>query len=185
MRVRAKPKTMSEKLSMRVVERPRRRKPCLSRWLWGRLRGGHCGDSVRERGFGGLVELDGADETGGEGEERADELEYAAYYEADETEGEQDEPDDGEEHEREQSGGPADDEEDDEEEKLHGWWLPFFDYYADGEQMVPRCRVLASEAQFVAYVIGSEAEAGRKDGGVVVGVEVGEGDLLACAEGDG
>ena len=50
------------------------------------LQGGHCGDSVRERGFGGLVELDGADETGGEGEEGSDELEYAAYYEADETE---------------------------------------------------------------------------------------------------
>ena len=46
--------------------------------------------------------LDGADHAGGEGEERADELEYAADHDADQTEGQQDQPDEGVEDQSEQ-----------------------------------------------------------------------------------
>lgn len=69
--------------------------------------------------------LNGADHAGGEGEEGADELEYAADYDAHQAEGQEDEPDEGVEDEREQGCRPAEDEEDQEEEKLHGSWLPF------------------------------------------------------------
>lgn len=64
--------------------------------------------------------LNGAEDAGWEGEDRADELEDSADHEADEAEGEQDEPDKRVEDQREQSRGPADDEQDQEEEKLHG-----------------------------------------------------------------
>ena len=65
--------------------------------------------------------LDGAKCARRQAEDSADELEYAADYDAQQTEGQQDQPDDGEEYKRKQRRGPADDEQDQEEEKLHGW----------------------------------------------------------------
>ena len=64
--------------------------------------------------------LDGAEDAGGEGEDRGDELEYAAYYDAYQTEGEEHQPDEGVEDDREEGRGPADYQEDQEEEKLRG-----------------------------------------------------------------
>jgi len=67
------------------------------------------------------IRLDAAESPGGEGEERADELEYAADHYADQAEGEQDQPDERVEDYRDNGGRPADDEKDQEEKQFHVW----------------------------------------------------------------
>ena len=64
-------------------------------------------------------------------------LKYATDYDAEQAEGEEDEPDERVKDEREQGYGPAEDEEDQEEEKLHGSWLPFCLLYAAAGWLVP------------------------------------------------
>jgi hypothetical protein len=65
--------------------------------------------------------LDGAKEAAGEVEECGDELEGAADYDADEAEGQEDEPDQRVEEECGERKGPADYEKDEEEQKLEHW----------------------------------------------------------------
>ncbi len=62
--------------------------------------------------------LDGAEEAAGEVEECGDQLECAADYEADEAEGQQNQPDQWVEEECGEREGPADYEKDQEEQKL-------------------------------------------------------------------
>lgn len=61
---------------------------------------------------------DGADEAGGQEDDRRDQFQRAADGDADETEGKQEQPDDGVEHERQQGERPAEDEEQAPEKEL-------------------------------------------------------------------
>ena len=62
--------------------------------------------------------LDGAENAGGQGEEGGDEFEGAFDNDADQAEGQKEEPDDGVEDQRGKGERPADNEENEEEEKF-------------------------------------------------------------------
>jgi hypothetical protein len=63
--------------------------------------------------------LDGAEDSGGEGDEGADEFERSAYRDADDAEWQQEKPDDRIEEQRGQGHRPADDKQDAKDQELH------------------------------------------------------------------
>jgi hypothetical protein len=75
-----------------------------------------------EDGF--VAWLNGAEDSGGEGDECADKFERSAYRDADNAEGQQDQPDDRVKEQRGQGHRPADDKQDAEDQELHRFVFP-------------------------------------------------------------
>jgi hypothetical protein len=73
----------------------------------------------------GQKRLDGAEDAAGEVEEGGDEVEDSVDGDAQETKGEQDEPDEGVEDHGKKRERPAGDQEDAEEEEADHWWRSF------------------------------------------------------------
>jgi hypothetical protein len=88
----------------------------------------------------GVVKLDGTQDACRESEDCADQLEDAANYDANQPEGQEDQPDERVKQERQQRRGPANDDEEDEEEEFHGVDLST-PGYAQAGSPVPLSRV--------------------------------------------
>ena len=103
MSVRAKPKTTSEKASMRDIEVPRRRKPSRAMYSWIAC--------ILDR----LSELDSAENASGQREDRAQQAEDAVHGDADDAEWQREQPDKGVKHQHDKRCRPVEDKKNEEE----------------------------------------------------------------------